>query len=421
MRSTQRQAIRQYGVALLVTTLAVGLQYAVNPALEHRLPYMALFPAIAAAVWYGGWGPALMTASLGYLSINWLSLGAEDNSPLSLGRPGGLIGLLLFVVSSAVIIALGQGMRTARMRAESFAEHALSQAHTLKQGMIDQQQTVHSLRVDRWKLESAHRHKDEFLAVLAHELRSPLSAAATACELSGLPNATPADIDESRTIIRNQLRQAARLIDDLLDLNRIVRGKFALRPVQMDLVAAVRRAVETCCPSIEAASHDLQLDLPPEPIWMSGDPARLSQVVINLLNNACKYTPRGGVLRLSVRQQDGQAVIRIRDNGLGIRPELLPRLFDMFTQAEDAAVHSPGGLGVGLALVRQLVELHQGTVEALSPGPGQGSEFIVWLPILATLKSSTNSIDAGEYPQESIVSTGTAAAQSLERTTASRV
>ncbi|HEX3871793.1 MAG TPA: ATP-binding protein, partial [Pirellulales bacterium] len=187
-------------------------------------------------------------------------------------------------------------------------------------------------------------------------------------------------IQQARSVIERQVRQMTRLIDDLLDVTRITRGKVQLRKEQVELSGVVQRAVETVKPMIEARQHTLTVSLPDEPIWLDADPARLEQIVSNLLANAAKYTEPGGRIWLSAMCQNQRAVISVRDEGVGIAPELLPHIFDLFTQAERTLDQSQGGLGVGLTLVKSLLELHGGTISARSDGPGKGSEFVVELP-----------------------------------------
>ncbi|HEX6903124.1 MAG TPA: ATP-binding protein [Thermoanaerobaculia bacterium] len=231
-------------------------------------------------------------------------------------------------------------------------------------------------------LREADRRKDEFLAMLAHELRNPLAPirnAAQALKLSG-----PADDrrEWALEVIERQTQHLTRLVDDLLDVSRITRGKVTLAHEPLDLATVVHRAVEASRPLIDARRHHLSVVLPPEPVRLEGDLTRLVQVVGNLLNNAAKYTDPGGHIGIEAAREDGEAVIRVRDDGMGLPADLLPRVFDLFTQADRSLDRSQGGLGIGLTLVRQLVELHGGRVEARSDGPGHGSEFAVRLPAL---------------------------------------
>ncbi|HKB40632.1 MAG TPA: ATP-binding protein, partial [Gemmataceae bacterium] len=190
-------------------------------------------------------------------------------------------------------------------------------------------------------------------------------------------------LQTARDMIDRQVSHMARLVDDLLDVSRISRGKINLRCDPVELATVVASAVEGSRPLIDARRHDLQVDLPAEPVRVKGDLTRLAQVVLNLLNNSAKYTPEGGHIRLAVGTEDNRAVLRVRDDGVGIAPELLPKVFDLFTQAERTLDRSQGGLGIGLTLVKKLTEMHGGTVEAHSAGPGRGSEFVLRLPLLS--------------------------------------
>jgi len=233
-------------------------------------------------------------------------------------------------------------------------------------------------------LQEADRRKDEFLAMLAHELRNPLAPIRNAAAL--IRYAAPGNpvLDSARGIIERQLGHLVRLVDDLLDVSRVSRGKITLQCGAVDLGLVARQALETARPQIEAKGHRLEFDAPATPVRVEGDFTRLVQVVGNLLTNAVKFTDPGGVIALSIDRSaaTGEARIRIRDNGRGIEPASLPNLFDLFYQAERSLQRAEGGLGIGLSLVRSLVEMHGGRVEARSEGLGHGSEFIVWLPEL---------------------------------------
>jgi signal transduction histidine kinase/ActR/RegA family two-component response regulator len=239
---------------------------------------------------------------------------------------------------------------------------------------------VTSRRQAEEALQEANRRKDEFLATLAHELRNPLAPLRNALELMKRGDGDQALQEQARSIMERQLTHMVRLVDDLLDLGRITRGKVQLRKERVDLEAVLHSAIETARPAIEGQGHELNVRLPPQPLHLDADPTRLSQIVANLLNNAAKYTERGGHIWLSAEPQDGVIAISVRDTGIGMPPESLPKIFEMFSQAAPALQRSHGGLGIGLALVRGLVELHGGTVEAHSAGLGKGSEFIVRLP-----------------------------------------
>jgi signal transduction histidine kinase len=230
-------------------------------------------------------------------------------------------------------------------------------------------------------LAETDRRKDEFLAMLAHELRNPLGAIANASYLlEQLGSASPT-MERSVAIIRRQIQHLVRMVDDLLDVSRITRGKAELRREPLDLVEVVRLAVESCRPLAEAKEHRLLVELHAEPLPLDGDATRLEQVLSNLLRNAIKFTDPGGIIQISVRRESGVAVVRVRDNGVGIAPDLLPRVFDLFAQGEQALDRAEAGLGIGLTLVRSLVEMHGGRVQARSEGRGMGSELEVRLPL----------------------------------------
>ncbi|MEP7347519.1 MAG: PAS domain S-box protein, partial [Gemmatimonadaceae bacterium] len=231
------------------------------------------------------------------------------------------------------------------------------------------------------ELSELHRRKDEFLAMLSHELRSPLAPMTNAVHMLRLQEGTENMIqNQSRTIIERQLGQLRHLVDDLMEVSRITTGRVRLRRELVGVGGVVEAAVETSIPLIEQRKHTFSVSVPTEPIWLLADAARLQQVLVNLLTNAAKYTDEGGHIWLAAKQEGAECVIRVRDTGSGIAPKLLPRIFDLFTQAERMPDRSQGGLGIGLSLVQRLVELHGGTVQASSV-VGQGSEFVVRLPI----------------------------------------
>jgi PAS domain S-box-containing protein len=232
------------------------------------------------------------------------------------------------------------------------------------------------------KLLEAHRRKDEFLATLAHELRNPLAPMRNAVELLKYSDEDATLKEQALSVIGRQFDQMVRLIDDLLDISRISQGKVRVCKERVELAAVVRSALETVRPLIDARSHELTVTLPPQAIYLDADPTRLAQVISNLLNNAAKYNENGGHIWLTAERQANEAVVSVRDTGIGIAPEHLPHIFEMFSQLAPALERSHGGLGIGLSLVRGLVELHGGTVEARSDGIGRGSEFIVRLPVV---------------------------------------
>jgi len=237
-------------------------------------------------------------------------------------------------------------------------------------------------------LAELHHRKDEFLAMLSHELRNPLSAIFNALHILRLQDTENPIQRKAKIVLERQVGQLAHLIDDLLDVSRVITGRIQLHQERLEMRGVVERALESVRSLIEQRKHELSVSLPAEPVWLQGDPTRLEQVVVNLLNNAAKYTDEGGHISITVEQERGEVVLRVWDTGVGIAPELLPRIFDLFTQADRTLDRSQGGLGIGLSLVQKLVELHGGTVVAHSTGLGKGSEFIVHLPALSSPEES---------------------------------
>ena len=230
-------------------------------------------------------------------------------------------------------------------------------------------------------LTEADRRKDEFLATLAHELRNPLAPIRNGLDILRTSPTAP-NAEEIRDVMDRQLSHLVRLVDDLLDVSRVSQGKIDLRKARIALSDVIKTALDASNPLIMAGHHELKLDMPDAPVWLDADLMRLSQVVSNLLNNAAKYTPEGGTIVLSTRREGEEAVVTVSDNGVGIPSDMLPRVFDLFTQVRDNLDRSRGGLGIGLALVKQLVEMHGGSITAESAGPNKGSAFRLRLPVL---------------------------------------
>jgi CheY-like chemotaxis protein len=223
--------------------------------------------------------------------------------------------------------------------------------------------------------------RDEFLATLAHELRNPLSAMRYAVDILYLEGIGPRAVERARGALDRQLAHMVRLVDDLLDASRINTGRVELRRELVDLAQVVREAIEITAPQLDRAGHELLLDLPETPVPVDGDPARLTQVLVNLLGNAAQYTPARGHVTIALGVEDRDAVVHVRDDGIGIDGEALPRLFEMFAPAPDTQARPSGGFGIGLGIARRLVEDHGGTIVARSGGLGRGSEFEVRLPL----------------------------------------
>lgn len=240
------------------------------------------------------------------------------------------------------------------------------------------------------------RRKTEFLATLSHELRNPLAPIRMGLDVIGMAGEDREMFEEARGMMVWHLEQLVRLTDDLLDIARITQGKLRLRREQLHLQEVIRRSVESAQPLIEQSRHQITVALPPDPILLDADPVRLTQIFANLLNNAAKYTEEGGQIWLTASQENGEVAVTVRDTGIGISPEQLPKLFEMFAQAAPALERSQGGLGIGLALVDRLVKMHEGRIEARSEGLGQGSEFTVRLPVMSISSSPEAATRAAE-------------------------
>jgi signal transduction histidine kinase/CheY-like chemotaxis protein len=250
-------------------------------------------------------------------------------------------------------------------------------------------------------VERADRQKNEFLSMLAHELRNPLAPIRNSAQIIRAVAPDHPKLKIARDVIDRQLAHMVRLVDDLLDVSRITSGKIQLKAEKVDLKAVVALAVEASRPGIEQAKHKFELSVPADPLWVTGDPARLSQVVTNLLNNAAKYTEEGGRVSLAVVRDGAEATVRVRDTGVGIPADMLGTVFDLFTQVDRSLDRSQGGLGIGLTLVKRLVEKHGGTVGAHSDGPGKGSEFMVRLPLIAELGATHADSEPGSKGSDS--------------------
>jgi signal transduction histidine kinase/CheY-like chemotaxis protein len=258
--------------------------------------------------------------------------------------------------------------------------NALQEANlTLEREMTVRQGAEHALLL-------ADRRKDEFLATLAHELRNPLAPIRTGLDIMRLNGGDPGATSRARGVMERQLKQMVRLVDDLLDVSRINTGKLTIRRDNVELHAVVANALEIARPFIDAQGHAFEQELPAQPVFVLGDATRLAQVLSNLLNNAARYTPRGGRIALAAHVgDDGRLRIRVSDNGIGIAPAMLGEIFEMFVQADASLERTTAGLGVGLSLARKLVELHEGSIEAASEGEGKGSTFTITLPVLTTV------------------------------------
>jgi signal transduction histidine kinase len=337
---------RRYGAAVIAVALVFLLTLACPP-VRSESPTALFFAAVMISSWYAGLGPGLLATALSVCLIDYLIMPPAFNIVL---RPGDVVRIAVFVLVALLISSLNLARR--RLEAD------------------------HRRKTD--ELIEADRHKDEFLAVLAHELRNPLATITNVLHLmreeQGLRD------PEAAAVIGRKVSHMARLIDDLLDAARVARGVITLRKEDVDLATAVAHAVGAVRPMIEEREQALSVSVPPEPMQLEADLTRLEQILVNLLSNASRYTDPGGSIWLVAERDGDELRLTVRDTGVGIPSEMLPQIFGLFVQADRDRSRIRGGLGIGLALVRSLVELHGGTIEARSEGPGQGSEFIARLP-----------------------------------------
>ena len=327
----------------------------------------------------GGIAAVLRTGKaqmLSDLSDELLQAAARDEQHLALIRSLGLrsyVCVPLIVAGAPIGVLTFATAESGRRYTEADLSLAIDLAHRAAVA-VENTQLYQALR-------DTDRRKDEFLATLAHELRNPLAPIRNSLQILKMPRLDPETIERSREMMDRQVQQLVRLVDDLLDVSRVMRGKVELRKERVELASIVARAIETAQPLVEAQMHQLTVLLPDESLPLEADPVRLAQVLSNLLTNAAKYTDRNGSIRVTAVRDGDEAVVRVIDNGIGLAPDMLPHVFELFVQADHSSTKAQGGLGIGLTLVKNLVEMHGGSVTAHSPGLGQGCEFVVRLPL----------------------------------------
>jgi len=347
-----------YGGAVAVTLTALHLRWVLDPWLGNGIPYATLYGAVAIAVWFGGLGPAVMAMVIGYAIVNVRYIAPLGE--IAISGASDALALGVFALSCSLIIVLGEAMRRARDRYRA---------------------SEIELKERAAQLQRADANKSQFLAVLSHELRNPLAPLRNGLTLLKM-QPEGASTAETHDMMERQIVQLTRLIDDLLDVSRIDRGKLELRTAPVAVAEVMRVGVETATPNIDAKGHTLAVSYPQAPLYVEGDAVRLAQVVANLLNNAAKFTPPKGRIELSARAEQGVVALHVADNGIGIAREHLQEVFDMFVQIDERHVAATGGLGLGLTLARAIVRRHGGEIEARSPGRGKGAEFVVRLPLV---------------------------------------
>ena len=370
-----KRSVSSYGFAIAAVTVAVLVRWLLDPWLGDDQPLVTLFGAVAVAEWLGGPYPTVVGAVLGYLVCDWLF--QAPRGAIGVENLQNVIGFIAYLISCAVIVGFGEVMRRARMRAERLGEE-------LREEVTRRKRSEDVLRDYADQLKQADRHKNQFLATLAHELRNPLGPISNAAQLLKEIRPSDPELIWSREVIERQVEYMVRLLDDLLDVNRISRNKLELRKTRITLAGVVQNAIETSRSHIDDACHELTVSLPTEPTYIEADAIRLAQVFSNLLNNAAKFTREGGKIWLSVERKGNEIAVSVKDNGIGIQPEMLPHVFEMFSQAEPLYERSHEGLGIGLWLVKSLVEMQGGFITAQSDGVGKGSEFTVRLPVITS-------------------------------------
>jgi signal transduction histidine kinase len=346
--------LSRYGTVVAALAVATVARLLLDPVLESRAPYGMYLIAVLFVAWRAGLGPALATVCC-----------------------GALLGRYLFDAPRGSLTFVTESSQASLLMTLTIGTVAAFLCESLRVTASDNRRLYELAR-------QADARKDEFLASLAHELRNPLTPIRNAIHLlDSVPDRDPR-LMESHQIIGRHAEHLIRLVNDLLDVARITQGKIELQPAPVDLQTIVNGAVEVVRPLITEKRQHLHVVLPAEKVHLRADAVRLTQVLTNLLQNAAKYTGQAGHVWLSLEMQSDQVVIRVRDTGIGIPPDMCLQIFNLFAQVPQAIEHSQGGLGIGLTLVRTLVQLHGGTVEAKSPGVGLGSEFIVRLPASAS-------------------------------------
>ncbi len=369
----------RYGAAVASVLVATIARLLLHPTLGHLYPFGTLYVTVTFTAWYGGLGPALLALVLGTLAAAFFFIAPTPS--FSIGDEANLVGLALYLFVGLTAAFLSESLRAARRRAEESAQEAKEKQGELEQEIEERRRAEAAQAELLERLAAGDREKDMFLAMLGHELRTPLGAVHTSLFLLQRRAAGNPEIDPLRERMERQVRRMARLIDDLQDISRISRGKISLQLEVVDLIPLVRETVEDHRGAFVNRGLALTLEAGDGPIRVEGDPTRLAQILTNLLNNAAKFTDPGGKVHVCLTLEREWAVIRVQDTGIGIDPAVLPRVFESFTQAEGSLDRTRGGLGLGLALVKGLVEAHRGTVSATSRGAGQGAEFTLRLPL----------------------------------------
>lgn len=352
-----RRNYASYLLALAGMLIATLCRYALGPTVGGAIPVVIYTVPVTLAALYGGFWPGLFCTLISALMGDYLFI--EPIYSFVPARQAGVVSLLVFLAIGLTISYFGQRMRELRTKL--------------------QQQTVDVLEAN-CQLAQANARKDEFLAMLAHELRNPLAGISTAAELLKFTHADQQRIAQTGDVITRQVRHMTKLIDDILDVSRVTRGLLMIEKNPVDVRDVLAAAIEQVQASLESKQQHLTINTPQTAACVCGDRTRLTQVISNLLANANKYSPARSSIHVEIRSTQTDVELSVKDNGQGIDQAFLPKIFDLFVQAESSSSQSQGGLGIGLALVKKIVELHRGTIWAESGGPGKGSQFTIVLP-----------------------------------------
>jgi signal transduction histidine kinase/ActR/RegA family two-component response regulator len=371
----------KYGVCSIVVGLACFVRWAMDQPLGSFAPYATFYAAVLFSAWWGGLRPALFALVVGFVCGTYLFV--QPRYTLSLpDRDARVHAALYFFVGSAIAL-LGGAMHAAKNRAELLVLEAITRQKQLEHEIATREQAIADRRRVEQALRDADRRKNEFLAMLGHELRNPLASILYTVQVLRKIGGQNSEATELRDLIERSSLHMTRLIDELLDTSRISQGKVSLRTECLDLVQLIRQAVEDHRYALQQNGLSLTLELPESAVAIQADAVRLSQVIGNLLHNAAKFTDAGGQVAVRLRVSDDRqhAVVEVSDTGIGMEPGTMDTAFEAFTQARTSSGRDGNGLGLGLSLVKGLVELHGGTVEAHSDGPGRGSTFSLTLPL----------------------------------------
>ncbi len=362
-----------YALGLLIVVTALIVRSLMHPWLGAQFPLVTLLGAVTLVAWCAGWRPAIFVSLVGFaLAQHFFT---DPRGPFSSSSVPPIVAALGYAFLCAAIVGFSVGMRQARLGSQRRVTQLQRDCQSL---LAERKVQFDSIQT----LQQAQQRKDEFLATLAHELRNPLAPIRNAVHLIRAADADKERVGIACAIIDRQSQQMVRLVNDLLDLSRISRGTLELNRETVELAAVIQLAVETARPQIESGKHQLTLELPQRRVYVNADRGRIAQAIANVLNNSARYSPSPGHIKLSLRASETTASIVIADRGIGIAKELLDQVFQMYAQARDAEAAAHEGLGIGLALVRTIMELHEGTVAIHSDGRGTGTTVTIELGIV---------------------------------------